>query len=109
MGGDRGGPRIIKNETAYGSLRSQGRRGEGGAQRRVFSFGCLKFESSRARHPVSSRRTQGPITTGSGCWARSLDSVAQHKRHGVWVPAFAGKTRGGWGAEARFFLWLFEI
>src|SRR5947207_8008650 len=40
----------------------------------------------------SSLRTQGPITTGCRCCARSSTSILQNDRRGVWVPAFAGTT-----------------
>src|SRR5918997_6484083 len=40
----------------------------------------------------SSLRTQGPITTGRCCCARSSTSIFQNGRRGVWVPAFAGTT-----------------
>jgi hypothetical protein len=41
---------------------------------------------------TSSLRTQGPITTGRGVVRKSLNSVSHNRRHGVWVPAFAGTT-----------------
>src|ERR1700722_10038112 len=44
------------------------------------------------RLSTSSRRTPGPITTGRRDGAKASNSVSQHKRHGVWVPAFAGTT-----------------
>src|SRR5450756_77308 len=43
----------------------------------------------------SSRRTPGPITTGGGLVGRYRNSVFQLRRHGVWVPAFAGTTWRG--------------
>src|SRR4051812_36336438 len=43
------------------------------------------------QQPVSSLRTQGPITTG-GCFAKGVCHSALTRDHAVWVPAFAGTT-----------------
>jgi hypothetical protein len=46
-----------------------------------------------AKSPSPSLRTQGPISTGVGGWAKSSNSESKNRPHGVWVPAFAGATR----------------
>src|SRR5712672_690653 len=49
------------------------------------------FRSRTIFAPLS-RRTPGLITPG-GYVTESFCHTAQQKRHGVWVPAFAGMTR----------------
>src|SRR3954464_11577033 len=43
---------------------------------------------------ASSPRRRGPITPSADYRARRCNVVHHTKRHGVWVPAFAGTTRG---------------
>jgi hypothetical protein len=47
--------------------------------------------SATAPLSASSPRKRGPITTLVG-WSRSRQPPCQTRRHGVWVPAFAGTT-----------------
>src|SRR3954454_3389084 len=58
---------------------------------------CVRRDDSNviaapATHHSSSPRTRGPITTGSSFVRMRSNSIPQHRRHGVWVPASAGTT-----------------
>ena len=73
--------------------------------RPLVSRGPTKFVSlgqkcvARTRTYVSSSlRTQGPITPGIGWKRRASAAFSKKRRHGVWVPAFAGTT----GCESAF-------
>jgi hypothetical protein len=57
------------------------------------SRGMTTISVERSRTTLaSSLRKQRPITTGHGVMRKASNSVFQNKRHGVWVPAFAGTT-----------------
>ena len=66
---------------------------------------CLLLSDNRIRDAtvlyVVPASEPGPITTGFSCFAKAVDSVSQHKRHGaamsalaltLGVPAFARTT-----------------
>jgi len=48
-----------------------------------------------ARYSMSSPRRRGPITTGRNVREKFFNHPVQTRRQGVWVPAFAGTTCGG--------------
>src|SRR3954447_26879142 len=56
------------------------------------SAGTTPMLSPLTTHHPSSPRRRGPITTGRSFAPRSSNSISQHRRRGVWVPASAGTT-----------------
>src|ERR1700733_4258040 len=53
---------------------------------------CSVFEcKNRSAHP-SSPRTRGPMTPSACDESKASTTLVQTRRHGVWVPAFAGTT-----------------
>ncbi len=69
------------------------------AQRRNPSCGMSPDRTGAATNSASSLRTQGPITPGlcflgDASTAALASAGAEPQRQGVWVPAFAGTTKG---------------
>src|SRR5436305_3939972 len=51
-------------------------------------------DAPRRQHTPSSPRRRGPIHTDISIWEAVATSSHKHQRRWLWVPAFAGTTRG---------------